>query len=110
MEAADVAALARLVSPRLRHMELLCPNADTGYRRFVSILNGSSTVAVTALAMGLPRPVDAEGRPASLDIFLGVEPVGGGARAAGGLERALVGAGRGWVRVVWHPGESFYND
>jgi hypothetical protein len=103
MEAADVAALAHLVAPRLRRVGLLCPAYEANARYHWPstggfFLGAGSTAAVTALAMGLPRPVDAAGRPAGLELFLGVEPVGGG---AGELERALAGAGRGWVRVVW---------
>jgi hypothetical protein len=59
---------------------------------------GGATGALTALAMGLPRPVDAAGRPAGLGIC-----AWGRARSAfpteGDINSALAAAGRGWVRV-----------
>jgi hypothetical protein len=89
IQAVDVAALARLVAPRLCHVGLLCPTS----------VGGSSTAAVRALAMGLARPVDAEGRLAGLQLFVGVHPSEEGDEQ--GLGLAIEGAGRGWVRVVW---------
>jgi hypothetical protein len=64
-----------------------------------TIVGAGSTAAVTALAMGLPRPVDAAGRPAGLQILVGdfeSEEYEGD-----GLEFALQMEGRGWVRVGW---------
>ncbi len=49
--------------------------------------------------MGLARPVDVKGRPAGLELFLGVPPSEEGDER--GLERALARAGRGWVQVAW---------
>ncbi len=110
MEAADVAALARLVAPRLRELTLLCPTTDAGpnYPGGGTILGAGSTAAVTALAMGLARPVDADGRPADLRLTVGAHPSkeGDGER----LERALVAAGRGWVDVGWYTDYDDYDD
>ncbi len=64
-----------------------------------TILGAGSTTAVTALAMGLARPVDAEGRPAGLHLTVGARPSMEGDELE--LKRALVVAGRGWVDVGW---------
>jgi hypothetical protein len=112
MDAADVAALARLVAPRLCRVGLLCPaptpeeeeeEPDEGFTcwGFGGTLLGGSTAAVTALAMGLVRPVDAAGRPAGLELSMGVNATEEGDEEK--LERALVAAGRGWARVTWPP-------
>jgi hypothetical protein len=93
MEAADVAALARLVAPRLRRVGLLRPIS------IGSILGaGSGRGAVTALAMGLARPVDDAGCPAGLKLFVGVRRWGYVDDAE--LELALERAGRGWVQLA----------
>jgi hypothetical protein len=98
MEAADVAALANLVAPRLCHVVLLCP-AGVKNRGGGTICGGSSTAAIKALAMGLARPVDASGRPSGLELLVGIRPTEEGDEE--GLERALAAAGRDWVDVVW---------
>ncbi len=103
LDAVDVAALARLDAPRLGRMGLL-PVRKRDYRRRDGL--GASSTTVTALAMGLARPVDAEGRPAGLQLCV----VGG---REVGLERALQEAGRGWVSVVWPPhdyDDDYYDD
>jgi hypothetical protein len=99
MEAEDVEALARLAAPRLRRVGLLCPAFYAFGSHEGTIFGRGSTAVVRALAMGLPRPVDAEGRPAGLELFVGVRPSEEGDERE--LDRALAQAGRGCVRVVW---------
>jgi hypothetical protein len=102
IDAADVAALAFLVAPQLRRVGLLCPAFDTGVEYPGGIyLGAGSTAAVTALAMGLARPVDAAGRPAGLRLVVG--DFVSEEYDESGLKRAQEGAGRAWVRVVWPP-------
>ncbi len=87
MAAGDVAALARLEAPRLSRVELsaVAWHPAAGH---------PPACPLTALAMGLPRPVDAAGRPGSLAICaLGTLP------NVEDINSALAAAGRGWVRV-----------
>jgi hypothetical protein len=101
VEAADVVALANLVAPRLCHVVLLCPVPNTGRESpgARTILGGDSTATIKVLAMGLPRPMDAEGRPADLELTVGIRPSEQGDEAE--LERNLAAAGRDWVDVGW---------
>jgi hypothetical protein len=101
MDAADVEALARLAAPRLCRVGLLCRAFDVEEDPGGAITGGSTTRAVTALAMSLPRPVDATGRLAGLQLFVGAHPSEEGDEE--GLKRALNGARRGWVHVKWPP-------
>ncbi len=89
--AVDVAGLAQLVAPRLGRIEL--PSG--------SIVGGTGArcaeAAIRALAMGLTRPVDAAGRPGSLQVSTGriihcsMQDV----------RRCLSAAGRDWVHLAW---------
>ncbi len=105
MRAVDVAALAQLAAPRLCRVGLLPPASY--YEDFMprgSILRCmgapcSAEPAVTALAMGLPRPVDAEGRPTGLRICIGCKAIG--ASTERDVKSELVEAGREWAVVVW---------
>ncbi len=105
MAAADVAALALLAAPRLVRLELLCSAHRSGANPAGGVIQTSTgdpcsaESAVAVLAMGLARPVDAEGRPTSLHISTGCLP---SAHASGQeLEGMLRAAGRGWLGVSW---------
>jgi hypothetical protein len=102
MAATDVAALARLDAPRLCRIGLLSSVCDTDAAApGGSILGGTGAeMAVAELAMGLPRPVDAAGRPAMLTIKVGC---GGPPGAEQDLNSVLAAAGRGWATVHWAP-------
>jgi hypothetical protein len=108
MEAADVEALACLAAPRLRCVGLLCPVRDTYVQGWGAIRGAGSTAAVKALAMGLARPVDAEGHPAGLELFVGVHPSEEGDELE--LQDALAGAGQDWVHVEWPHSDDGYDD
>ncbi len=95
--ARDVAALGRLAAPRLVSVELM----TLGFRNTVDgAIRGQDPIgAVTALAMGLARPVDATGRPVDLGVRVGADGHGSGG-AEEGVRSVLAAAGRGWVRVA----------
>ncbi len=57
-------------------------------------------LAVTALALTRPRPVDAAGRPAALKICVGCVP---GESSEQDVADVLAAAGREWVSVQWPP-------
>jgi hypothetical protein len=105
MDADDVAALARVTAPRLTHVELLMPTFGSGAEPSGGVIHSSPGVpcttelAIMALALGLPRPVDAEGRPTHLRIELGCRRLtaGSGSELAG----ALWALGRHWLHVNW---------
>ncbi len=100
MDTGDVAALAELVAPRLRVMSLLSSGSwgDPVKGAFVEESPCSTELAVLALAMGLPRPVDAEGRPTEREIYVGCEAPEG----ADELSYMLARAGRGgWQEITF---------
>ncbi len=109
MEAEDVADLAWLAAPRLCRIGLLYPATDQGGVGCSAgtILGGGrggaagphARRAVAELAMGLPRPVDAAGRPADLQIFMGWGANPSTQPQQQEVNRALAAAGRGWARI-----------
>ncbi len=114
MAAADVVALARLAAPRLRSIGLLSPPWYPGDEAMPrgSILGQAGTpcaeLAVTALALTRPRPVDAAGRPAILEIYAWCRPDASSERNVSGVLEAAGRGGtgwgaewQGWVRVFW---------
>ncbi len=88
--AADVAALAGLVAPRLSHV-LVYPHSWPAE-------GVAPPCPILELAMGLPRPVDAAGRPADLAIYV-MRTAGSAPPIVEGINSALAAAGRVWVRV-----------
>jgi hypothetical protein len=100
MAAADVAALVHLAAPRLCCIGLQSTACQAVHNEGTIVRAGSpcEELAIRTLAMGLPRPVDATGRPTGLSIRLWF-------RSDPSVERdvrsALAGAGREWVAVVW---------
>jgi hypothetical protein len=103
MAATDVAALARLDAPRLCRIGLLSSVCDTDAAAPGGTIlggTGADELAVAELAMGLPRPVDAAGRPAMLTIKVGC---GGPPGAGQALGSGLAAVGRGWATVHWAP-------
>ncbi len=100
MAVADVVALAGLAAPLLHYIGLLYP--PEGSDPCGSILGGAGTccagLAVTALALTRPRPVDAAGRPAALKILVGCVP---GESSEQDVGDVLAAAGREWVTVEW---------
>jgi hypothetical protein len=105
MAAADVAALARVTAPRLTHVELLCPPFNSGAEPSGGVIHSSPGVpcttesAVMALAMGLPQPVDAEGRLTRLSIEVGCRRLTAGSGSE--LYAALWAVGRDWLFLDW---------
>jgi hypothetical protein len=103
MAAADVMALARLAAPRLSDVGVLSPasgpdNVAAGGAILGAAGGPCAELAVTALALTRPRPVNAAGRPGCLWIYVGCEADLGTQQD---IEGALAGAGRGWVYVCW---------
>ncbi len=100
MAVADVVTMAGLAAPLLHYIGLLYPPEGSG--PCGSILGGAGTccagLAVTALALTRPRPVDAAGRPAALKILVGCVP---GASSEQDVADVLAAAGREWVTVQW---------
>jgi hypothetical protein len=110
MDAVDAVALVGLAAPRLCRIGLLSPVSDDSDPEddpHWGVIRGagksSAELAITALAMGLPRPVDAAGRPAALQIIVGChlcrQPWYGSTEE--GVRSVLAAAGRGWVTVEW---------
>jgi hypothetical protein len=90
---ADVADLSRLAAPRFSRVAL---HPHSWRTVGVGAANGAAPACpLTALAMGLPRPVDAAGRLAGLVI----SARGRAPPNVEGINSALAAAGRGWVRV-----------
>ncbi len=109
LSASDVAALARVTAPRLTDVGLLSPAIGAQDVGVGGVFDEASwpgagpcraEMAVLALAMGLPRPVDAEGRPTRRTIQVGCGPP----KDKQGFHDTLVAAGRGgWTDVRWEP-------
>ncbi len=92
--AADVTALAGMKAPRLSRVELHAMSWHPAGGGAVGV--AAPSCPLTALAMGLPRPVDAAGRPAGLVISArGLSTT----RTEEGINGELAAAGRGWARV-----------
>jgi hypothetical protein len=103
MAAADVMALARLAAQRLSDVRVLSrasgpDNVAAGGAILGAAGGPCAELAVTALALTRPRPVDAAGRPGCLWICVGC---GADPGTQEDIEGALAAAGRGWVYVCW---------